>query len=260
MKTLEIERKGGVAWVWLNRAHRLNAMNETMLDELQETFATLSQDNSVGAIILGGRGRAFSSGFDITWMADLTPDMVRANRSHLRTIFDVIEQCPQPLISVVHGDALGGGLILILVSDFVLASESARFGAPEVKIGIFPSLGLVPRLERAVGIRAAKQLVLTGNAVDARTAHRIGLATEVVPISTLFDVAQTLADALAVLPTPATQAAKASFVAHRLPDYVEWEAQKATECWASAERSTTMSAFLSRNRQRDNPEDSDPRG
>ena len=245
MATLELEPRGAVTWVWLNRPERRNALNPDLLDTLQGTFRALADDKSVRAIVLAGRGKAFSAGFDIRWMVERTPDVVRADRAYLRAIFDTIEGCPQPLISAVQGDALGGGLILTLVSDFVLASAGARFGAPEVKIGIFPSLGLVPRLERLVGIRAAKQIVLTGEPLDAQTAQRIGLITALsASAETLYDEAQQLAERLAGLPTKAVQVTKASFAAHPLPDYVAWETDHAVECWSEPERLTAMRAFL----------------
>ncbi len=247
MAILEIESRDAVVWVWLNRPECLNALSLELLDTLSQTFLELGQDQQVRTIVLAGRGKAFSSGFDIRWMAERTPEAVRADRPRLREIFNSIERCPQPVISAVQGDARGGGLILTMVSDFVLASPDARFGAPEVKIGIFPSLGLVPRLERLVGIRAAKQIVLTGNPVDAQTAYQIGLITALsASVTTLYDEAQQLATQLASLPTKALQVSKASFAAHPLPDYIQWETDHAVECWSQPERLEAMRAFLNK--------------
>ncbi len=245
MAILEVEKRNAITWVWLNRPERLNALDEELLDNLHRTFVTISQDQSVRVVVLAGRGKAFSSGFDIRWMVERTSEMVRSDRARLREIFDCIENCPQPIISVVQGDAMGGGLILTLVSDFVLASEQARFGVPEVKIGLFPSLKLIPRLERLVGIRAAKQMALIGNPIAARTAQDIGLITALSDSAeTLYDEAQQLAEQLASLPTMALQVTKESFNAHLLPDYLEWETDHSVECWSEPERLSAMRSFL----------------
>lgn len=246
MDVVQIERRAPVAWVWLNRPERLNAMDLETLNALRETFLALGVDEGVRAIVLAGRGRAFSSGFDIRWMAERTPDAVRADRAYLREVFDAIERCPLPLISAVQGDAMGGGLILTMVSDFVLAGEHARFGAPEVTLGVFPSLGLIPRLERLVGVRAAKGLVLTGRPADAQAACQMGLITAVVAAHTLYEEAQSLAAYLADLPPRATRATKAAFAAHAQADYVSWETEHAVDCWAAPERLDAMRRFLTR--------------
>lgn len=250
MTVLEVEARDQTCWVWLNRPERLNALNEELLDTLHETFLNLAQNKSVRVIVLAGRGRAFSGGFDISWMVDRQPDAVRADRARLRAIFETIERTPQPVISAVQGDAMGGGLILTMVSDFVLASEQARFGAPEVKIGLFPSLGLVPRLERLVGIRAAKQLVLTGEPIDARTAQSLGLVNSIHATSeTLYDEAQRLAEHLTGLPQKAVQVTKASFQVHMQADYPAWEIDHSVACWSEPERLAAMQAFLSRKKK-----------
>lgn len=250
MAILEVEQHNAIVWIWLNRPKRLNALDEDLLDNLHKTFLRLCQDGTVRAIVLAGRGKAFSSGFDIAWMVNRTPEMVRADRSHLREIFDCIENCPQPIISAVQGDAMGGGLILTLVSDFVLASERARFGAPEVKIGLFPSLRLIPRLERLVGMRAAKQIVLTGNPIDAQTAQHIGLITSLsASAEGLYDETQKMAEQLAILPKKALQITKAAFTAHLLPDYLAWETDHSVECWSEPERLAAMQKFLNKGKQ-----------
>ena len=246
MDVVQIERRASVAWVWLNRSERLNAMDPETLDALRETFLAVGVDEGVRAIVLAGRGRAFSSGFDIKWMAERTPEDVRADRAYLREVFDSIERCPLPLISAVQGDAMGGGLILTLVSDFVLAGEQARFGVPEITLGVFPSLGLIPCLERLVGLRAAKQLVLTGKPTDAQTAYQMGLITGVVATHALYEEAQSLAAYLTDLPSRATQVAKAAFAAHAQANYVSWETEHAVECWATPERLQAMRRFLTR--------------
>jgi enoyl-CoA hydratase len=139
---------------------------------------------------------------------------------------------------------MGGGLLLSLVADLRVASEQASFGVPEIKIGIFPSLNLIPRLERLVRVGAAKRMVLTGDPVDASEARRIGLVDRVVPAEALSTSAQELAEHLAALPSMAVQFSKAAFVAARGADYAAWETAHFATCWASPERAAAMRAFL----------------
>ncbi len=244
METIEIERTGPVAWVRLNRRRQLNAMNETLLAELQQAFDTLGGDGTVGAIVVAGRGFAFSAGFDIAWMASQDAETMPLGLADIEAVFDSVEACAKPVIAAIHGAAMGGGLLLALVADLRLAAEGASLGAPEVKIGIFPNLRFVPRLERLVGLGAAKHLVLTGEPVDAAEALRIGLVDRVVPGRELPDAAQALAEQIAALPGYAVRAAKAAFAAARQPDFVAWERAEFARCWARPERQAAMQAFL----------------
>jgi enoyl-CoA hydratase/carnithine racemase len=244
METLVLERKGPVAWVWLNRPRRLNAMNETCLGELRQAFEALDQDGSVRAIVVGGRGPAFSAGFDVAWMAGLDAETIAREMEGVEVVYDTIEACAKPVIAAVHGAAVGGGLLLALVADLRLAAEGASFGAPEVKIGIFPPRGLAARLERVVGVGAAKRMVLTGDPVDAAEALRIGLVGRVLPPESLHTEAQALAGQLAGLPPLAVQLAKETFAAAQDPDYAMWERAQFAACWAQPEREAAMQFFL----------------
>ena len=249
METLQLETKGPVAWVWLNRRRQLNAINETTLAELRETFEALGQDEDVSAIVLAARGMVFCAGFDVGWMASQDAEAVAPGLPGIEAVFDTIEACTKPVIAAVQGAAMGGGLLLTLVADAVLASEHAKFGAPEVKLGFFPNLRLIPRLERIVGQRAAKQMVLTGEPVSSATALDWGLVERVLPSRELHAEAQALAEQLAALPPLAVQAAKAAFGAIHHPDFVTWERQQFAECWAQPERTAAMEAFLKARRK-----------
>lgn len=244
METVQVEMKGPVAWVWLDRSRKLNALNGEMLAELQGTFEALGDNREVGAVVLAGRGPAFSAGFDVVWMAGQDAESVGRELPGIEAVYDTIEACAKPVIAAVHGAAMGGGLLLTLVADVCLAAEGASFGAPEVKIGIFPNLRLIPRLERVVGLRAAKRLVLTGDPVHAVEALALGLADRVLPAEALQAEAQTLAAQLAALPTMALQTAKAAFAASRGPKYPAWERLMFTTCWARPEREAAMQVFL----------------
>ena len=244
METIQVEITGPVAWVWLNRPRRLNALNGEMLAELQRAFEELGDNREVGAVVLAGRGPAFSAGFDLAWMAGQDAESVGRELPSLEAVYDTIESCAKPVIAAVQGAVMGGGLLLTLVADVCLAAEGASFGAPEVKIGIFPNLRLIPRLERLVGLRVAKRLVLTGDPVNAAEAQAIGLAYRVLPADALQAEAQALAAQLAGLPTMAVQTAKAAFAASRAPKYPAWERMMFTSCWARPEREAAMQVFL----------------
>jgi enoyl-CoA hydratase/carnithine racemase len=242
METLELERQGALAWVWLNRPRRLNAMNPLMFEELRGVFQDLDDDESVRAIVLAGRGPVFSAGFDVSWMVDLTAEEVARDIDQVRAVYDAIEACAKPLIVAARGLALGGGLLLALVADLVLASEGTSFGVPEVKLGFFPPLDMAPRLERLVGLGAAKRIVLTGEPFDAAEAQRIGLVGRVVHDEDLYEQAGALAKGLAALPPTGVQLAKSAFVPRG--DYRAWETAQVGVCWASPERKAMMDAFL----------------
>jgi len=244
METLQVEIKGTVGWVWLIRRRQLNAINATTLAELRVAFEALEQDENVGAIVLAARGLVFCAGFDVGWMAALDAETSAPELPGIEAVFDTIEACAKPVVAAVQGAAIGGGLLLTLVADACLASEYARFGLPEVKLGFFPYLRLIPRLERMVGLRAAKQLVLTGEPVSASTALDWGLVNRVLPSQELHAEAQALAEQLAALPPFAVRSAKAAFGAIQRPDYVAWERKRLAECWAQPERQAAMQAFL----------------
>ena len=249
METLHLEPKGPVAWVRLIRRRQLNAIDATMLAELREAFEALEQEEDVRAIVLAARGLVFCAGFDVAWMASQDAEAVAPGLPGIEAVFDTIEACTKPVIAAVQGAAMGGGLLLTLVADAVVASEHAKFGAPEVKLGFFPNLRLIPRLERLVGVRAAKQMVLTGEPVSAATALDWGLVDSVVPARDLHGEAQALAEQLAALPPFAVQSAKTAFGASHQPDFVTWERQRFAECWVHPERAAAMEAFLASRRK-----------
>lgn len=249
METLALERKDAVAWVWLDRPRQLNALNETALAELQQVFEDLNRDEEIRAIVLGGRGFAFSAGFDIAWMADLEVEATVEELATIEAMYHAIEACAKPVVAAVHGAAMGGGLLLALVADLRLAAEGAQFGAPEVKIGIFPNLRMIPRLERVVGLGAAKRMVLSGEPVDASEALRTGLVEAVVPRADLYPAAEALAGSLAALPALAVQSAKAAFAAAQAPDFDDWERAQFAACWSQPERKAAMQAFLEKRKK-----------
>jgi enoyl-CoA hydratase/carnithine racemase len=244
MDAILLETEGPVAWVWLNQPRRLNSIDQAALAELAQAFDLLGKDDAVRAIVIAARGPVFSAGFDVGWLVGLTEATVVEELGGVEAVYDTIENCAKPVIAAVQGAAMGGGLLLAMAADLRLASEQASFGAPEVKIGIFPNLRLVPRLERLVGLGAAKQIVLTGERVHATDALRIGLVEQVWPAEELHPAAQALADHLAGLPPQAVRSAKAAFAAVGRPDFTGWERAEFAACWARPERGAAMQAFL----------------
>lgn len=251
VETLELEIDEHVAWVWLNQPRRLNAITHLVLDELRQTFESLDGDESVRVIILAGRGPVFSAGFDVEWMSGLRAEMVKSELPTIRAIFDRIESCGKPLIAAMQGRVVGAGLLLALAADIRLTAERTQFRAPEVMIGIFPALGLIPRLVRQVGPGAAKWLALTGSSINADEALRVGLVNRIVPRKELYDEARKLAGHIAALPPNAVRLTKAAFAALGGVDYATWEIEQFAACWALPERKAAMEAFLKPGKERE---------
>jgi len=182
-----------IATVTVNRPDKLNALNDATIEELGRAIAALSGDAAVGGIIVTGAGRAFVAGADIVELSLKSPEDARRLARRGQEVFARFERCPKPVIAAVNGFALGGGCELALACHVRLASEHAKFGQPEVKLGVIPGYGGTQRLPRLVGRGMALQLLLTGEIIDAAEAHRIGLVNRVVPRESLLETADTLA-------------------------------------------------------------------
>ena len=174
-----MEQRGAVALLTLNRPKALNALDRATLEELLACCERIGADNSVRAVVLTGTGRAFVAGADIAEMRGLTPSQAQAFSGLGHETFAALEALPVPTIAAVNGYALGGGCELACACDWIYASERARFGQPEVNLGILPGFGGTTRLVRRVGIGWARELVLTGTTIKADEALRIGLANRV---------------------------------------------------------------------------------
>jgi enoyl-CoA hydratase len=176
----------------------LNALNMATLHDLKRAMSELRQDDGVRAVVLTGAGdKAFVAGADIKELADLSPVAGKAYAAAGQHIFDLIERLGKPVIAAVNGYALGGGCELAMACTMRLASESAKFGQPEVKLGVIPGFAGTQRLPRLVGKGRAMELILTGATIDAVEAYRIGLVNRVVPATSLLNEAKALAQALA---------------------------------------------------------------
>jgi enoyl-CoA hydratase len=181
-----------IATITVNRPDKLNALNDALMDELRTAIAEARRRRDVGAVLLTGAGRAFVAGADIAELADQSAVEGKARAERGQRVFRRFETSPKPTLAAVNGFALGGGCELAMACHMRIASETAKFGQPEVKLGIVPGYGGSQRLPRLVGKGRALQLLLTGEMIDAAEAHRIGLVNRVVPANELLTTARAL--------------------------------------------------------------------
>jgi enoyl-CoA hydratase len=207
LTSLILEREEGFAVIRLNRPAALNALNDTMMDELSAVVAVLDADPGTRAIILTGSEKAFAAGADIKEMADKTFAGALAEDFITRN-WEAVAKCRTPVIAAVAGYALGGGCELAMMCDIILAADTARFGQPEITLGIPPGAGGTQRLPRAIGKAKAMEMILTGRMIDAAEAERSGLVSRVVPAATLLEEARKVAFAIARLSPVAVLLAK----------------------------------------------------
>ncbi|NTW85296.1 MAG: hypothetical protein HGB30_03930 [Holophagaceae bacterium] len=189
-----VEKADRIAWVTLNRPEKLNALNNEVLEELEGIFADLEQDAEVGVVVLTGAGeKAFVAGADIAELRTLDTAGARVQALRGQAVYQRIESLPKPVIAAVNGFALGGGCELALACHIRIASETARFGLPEVSLGLIPGYGGTQRLPRLVGKGVALDMILSGDMVPAADALRMGLVSRVVPAADLKAAATKLA-------------------------------------------------------------------
>jgi enoyl-CoA hydratase/carnithine racemase len=207
-ETIIYEKQGEIAWLTLNRPEVLNAVNLQMRDELWTVLEAVRDDPDLRALIIKGAGRAFSAGADITEFGT-APSFVEARRArHERDLWGLMLSLPLPLVAAIHGFALGAGCEMSMCCDFRIASEDAHFGLPEVSLGYIPSAGGTQLLPRTISPGVAMGLILSGDAIDAREAWRLGLVQRVVPRRRLYPEAESLAGSLAARPSEAQRRAK----------------------------------------------------
>jgi enoyl-CoA hydratase len=198
---LIVQRESRVARLTVQRPHRLNALDNSTLDEIRHAILELQQDDSIRCVIITGAGdKAFVAGADIKEIASDTPDGARRRALHGQHVFDLIEQLGKPVIAAVNGFALGGGCELAMACTLRIAADTARFGQPEINLGLIPGFAGTQRLARLVGKTRAMELILTGNPISAPEALAIGLVNRVVPAADLLGDAGTLAAELAAKP------------------------------------------------------------
>ncbi|MEO7402195.1 MAG: enoyl-CoA hydratase [Burkholderiales bacterium] len=204
-----VETRGRVGLVTLNRPKALNALNDALMDELGDALSLFDRDDTIGAIVITGSDKAFAAGADIGAMQKMSyMDAYKGN--FVTRNWERLTDIRKPVIAAVGGFALGGGCELAMMCDILIAADTAKFGQPEIKLGIIPGAGGTQRLPRAVGKAKAMDLVLTGRMMDAAEAERAGLVSRVVPAATLLDEAVAAALMITEYSLPAVMMAKES--------------------------------------------------
>ncbi len=204
------ERQDGTAIIRLNRPKALNALNAQLIAELNQALDGFEADAKVGAIIITGSEKAFAAGADIKEMAELT--YVEAYVNNHAAALERVARCRKPVIAAVAGYCLGGGCELAMMCDIILAADNAKFGQPEITLGIMPGMGGTQRLPRAIGKAKAMELILTGRTMDAAEAERAGLVSRVVPANDLMEAALATAHKIAGYSLPVVMMAKEAVV------------------------------------------------
>ncbi len=234
-----------IALVQLNRPKELNALNLQLMGELRDSLHMLDGDDKVRVIIITGNEKAFAAGADIKQMADKsTIDMLKANQF---STWDQIRKTKKPVIAAVSGFALGGGCELSMTCDIIVASETAKFGQPEIKIGVMPGAGGTQRLTKAIGKARAMEMVLTGKFISADEALHYGLINKVVPIEMYMEATLEIARQIATMSPIAAQLAKEavnrSFETH-LDEGLTFERKNFYLTFSSEDQKEGMQAFI----------------
>jgi len=244
-ETIIVERRGRVGIVRLNRPQALNALNATLRNELLGAVETFDADAEVGCILITGSDKAFAAGADIKEMADKSYiDIFRADYA---ADYERLTRVRKPVIAAVAGFALGGGCELAMMCDFIIAADNAKFGQPEIKLGIIPGIGGTQRLARAVGKAKAMDLILTGRMMDAAEAERSGLVARVVPAARLMEEALKVAETIAAMSQPSLLAAKEAVnrsFETSLAEGVRFERRVFHALFATKDRKEGMAAFI----------------
>ena len=239
---------GAVATVTINRPKALNALNQETLEEMLRCFRELAQNEAIRVVIVtGGGDKAFVAGADIAFMEKLSPLAARCFALLGQKVLSTIENLPQPVIAAVNGFALGGGCELALACDIRLASENARFGQPEVNLGVLPGFGGTQRLPRLIGRGRANELLFTGDIIDAQEAARIGLVNRVVPQAQLLASCREMAEKIASRGPVAVRLCKEAVnngVEVDLARACQYEVDQFALCFTSDEQKEGMRAFL----------------
>ncbi|MDL1966450.1 MAG: enoyl-CoA hydratase-related protein [Candidatus Desulfofervidus auxilii] len=188
------EKQDQIGIITLNRPQKMNALNKELLDEVDKVLDMISSDDEIGAVIITGSDKVFAAGADITFLNEIkTPLDAHEFVTRVQSVFNKIEDLGKPVIAAVSGLALGGGCELALACDIRIAAENAIFGQPEIKLGLIPGAGGTQRLPRIIGLGRAKEMLFSGDSIDAKEAYRVGLVNKVVPVDALLDEAKNMA-------------------------------------------------------------------
>jgi enoyl-CoA hydratase len=240
------ETRGRVGLVTLNRPKQLNALNDALMTELGQALLEFEQDESIGAVVITGGEKAFAAGADVVAMKDWSyMDVYKTN--FITRNWETLRSSRKPVIAAVAGVALGGGCELAMMCDIVIAADNARFGQPEIKLGIIPGAGGTQRLPRAVGKAKAMDLILTGRVMEAAEAERAGLVSRIVPADKLLDEAVAVASIICEYSLPAVMMAKESVnraYESALSDGIVFERRVFHSLFGTEDQKEGMSGFV----------------
>ncbi|MEM5372122.1 enoyl-CoA hydratase [Paraburkholderia azotifigens] len=241
-----VETRGRVGLITLNRPKALNALNDALMDELGEALRAFDSDENIGAVVITGSEKAFAAGADIGMMATYSyMDVYKGD--YITRNWEAIRSVRKPIIAAVAGFALGGGCELAMMCDIILAADTAKFGQPEIKLGIMPGAGGTQRLPRAVSKAKAMDLCLTARFMDAAEAERSGLVSRVIPAANLIDEAMAAAATIAEFPMPAVMMVKESVnraYETTLAEGVHFERRLFHSLFATEDQKEGMAAFV----------------
>lgn len=241
------ESRGRVGLITLNRPQAMNALNNQLMREVMDAFESFDKDDDIGAMVITGNEKAFAAGADIKEMADKSI-IEMMDRDHV-AVFGRIRTIQKPIIAAVSGWALGAGCEVAMACDMIVASESAKFGQPEITIGVIPGAGGTQRLVRAVGKVIAMEMILNNRTLSAQEAHQFGLVNRVVPIGDYLDEALKLADEIASRAPLALRAAKKLINQSyelTLSEGLAEEKQTFYNLFASEDQKEGMNAFIAK--------------
>ncbi len=247
-KCLLFEVKDGIALVTFNRPEALNALSPEVMAELDDALNKIAGDESVRMVVLTGAGdKAFVAGADIKVMSTFTPLIAKRFSVKGQVVIDKISRIPQPVIACVNGFALGGGCEIALACDFIYAADTAKFGQPEINLGVMPGFGGTQRLARRVGLGLAKELCLTGEMISAEEARRIGLVNKVFPKAELLAATMKTAQNIAAKGRVALREIKTAIEEGfdlDLKKACALEIDRFALCFTSEDQKEGMAAFL----------------
>jgi enoyl-CoA hydratase len=246
-QNIVVETRGKIGIIRLNRPQALNALNAALIAELTQAVAAFEADAGIACLLVTGSEKAFAAGADIKEMADKS--YMDAFMGDFAANWDALSRARKPTVAAVAGFALGGGCELAMMCDVVIAADTAKFGQPEIKLGVIPGIGGTQRLTRAVGKAKAMDLCLTGRMMDAAEAERSGLVARVVPAASLMDEAIKVAETIASMSLPTLMIAKESVnraFETPLAEGMRFERRVFHSLFATADQKEGMAAFVAK--------------
>jgi enoyl-CoA hydratase len=244
-ETILVETRGRVGLIRLNRPQALNALSSLLFRDVNQALDTFERDPDIGCMVLAGSEKAFAAGADIKELA--AQSYPQTYLDDLLSSWDGVANRRKPLVAAVAGFALGGGCELAMMCDVIIAAETAKFGQPEIRLGVMPGAGGTQRLTRLIGKAKAMDLCLTGRTMDAAEAERAGLVSRVVPAAELMDVAMKVAETIAAMSLPVAMMTKESVnraYETTLAEGMRFERRVFQSMFATADQKEGMSAFV----------------